>query len=163
MTAVRLRQIVAENRAGSHAGIPSWCTAHRETLQAILRFYRGNDSPVLIEATCNQVNQDGGYTGMTPAAFRDFVHALADQAGIDRTRVVLGGDHLGPNPWRALRAGEAMAKAKEMVRAYAEAGFLKIHLDASMACADDGELAEEEIAARAAALAAVAEEHANRK
>ncbi|MDW6024362.1 class II D-tagatose-bisphosphate aldolase, non-catalytic subunit [Mesorhizobium sp. BAC0120] len=161
MTAIaRLRQIVAENRAGRHAGIPSWCTAHRETLQAILRFYRGNDEPILIEATCNQVNQDGGYTGMTPAAFRDFVHALADEAGIERTRFVLGGDHLGPNPWKTLRASDAMAKAKEMVRAYVEAGFLKIHLDASMACADDGELSEEEIAARAAALATVAEEHA---
>ena len=42
-----------------------------------------------------------------------------------------------------------MAKARDLVRAYVEAGFTKIHLDASMACADDGELAEEEIADRA--------------
>ena len=155
-----LREIVALNRAGRHAGIPSWCTAHRETLQAILRFHRDNEDPILIEATCNQVNQDGGYTGMTPADFRGFVHGLAQEQGIDRRRIVLGGDHLGPSPWRALGARAAMAKAGDMVRSYVQAGFTKIHLDASMACADDGTLAEEEIAARAASLAAMAERHA---
>ena len=155
-----LREIVALNRAGRHAGIPSWCTAHRETLQAILRFHRDNEDPILIEATCNQVNQDGGYTGMTPADFRGFVHGLAQEQGIDRRRIVLGGDHLGPSPWRALGARAAMAKAGDMVRLYVQAGFTKIHLDASMACADDGTLAEEEIAARAASLAAMAERHA---
>ena len=28
---------------------------------------------MLIEATCDQVNHEGGYTGMTPADFRRFV------------------------------------------------------------------------------------------
>ena len=162
MRAASLQDIIAANRAGDHAGIPSYCTAHRETLRAILRFYRDNESPILIEATCNQVNQDGGYTGMTPSGFRDFVHALAAEAGIDRARIVLGGDHLGPNPWKALSARDAMARAGDMVRAYVEAGFTKIHLDASMACSDDSELAEQEIAERAGALADVAEAHAGR-
>jgi D-tagatose-bisphosphate aldolase class II non-catalytic subunit len=161
MTAASLQEIITANRAGRHTGIPSYCTAHRETLQAILRFYQGNENPILIEATCNQVNQDGGYTGMTPSAFRDFVHALAGEAGIERSRIVLGGDHLGPNPWKALSARDAMAKAGDLVRAYVEAGFTKIHLDASMACGDDGELTEEEIADRAGALAAVAEAHSD--
>ncbi len=53
-----------------------------------------------------------------------------------------------------------MAKARDLVAAYVEAGFTKIHLDASMACADDGTPAEEEIAARAAAMAEVAERSA---
>jgi D-tagatose-1,6-bisphosphate aldolase subunit GatZ/KbaZ len=161
MTAASLQEIVAANRAGNHAGIPSYCTAHRETLQAILRFYQDNEHPILIEATCNQVNQDGGYTGMTPAGFRDFVHALADEARIDRGRIVLGGDHLGPNPWKVLSARDAMAKARDLVRAYVEAGFTKLHLDASMACGDDGELTEEEIADRAGDLAAMAETHSS--
>jgi D-tagatose-bisphosphate aldolase class II non-catalytic subunit len=161
MTATaHLRDIVAENRNGRHAGIPSWCTAHPETLQAILRSHRDNDLPILIEATCNQVNQDGGYTGMRPADFRDFVLDLARQAGIARNRIVLGGDHLGPNPWKGLPSEQAMARARDLVRAYVEAGFTKIHLDASMACADDAALDEEEIARRAASMAAVAEQHA---
>lgn len=152
-----LDRIVARNRAGEGAGLPSYCTAHPETLAAILRGYRNDDAPVLIEATCNQVNQLGGYTGMTPAAFRSFVEGIARAQGVAPGRLILGGDHLGPNPWKAERAEVAMDRARAMVAAYVAAGFTKIHLDASMACADDGMLAEEVMADRAADLAAVAE------
>lgn len=152
-----LRHIVAANRQGVPIGIPSWCTAHPETLLAIFSAYRDDYSSILVEATCNQVNQFGGYTGMTPAGFRAFVTALAQRAGIDPTRLILGGDHLGPNPWRREPAEAAMAKARDLVAAYVAAGFQKIHLDASMACADDWVLSEETIAERAADLCAVAE------
>jgi D-tagatose-bisphosphate aldolase class II non-catalytic subunit len=154
-----MKQIIAASRAGHHAGIPSYCTAHPETLRAIFRYYQANTKPILIEATCNQVNQDGGYTGMKPADFREFVFALAREADVDTSRIVLGGDHLGPNPWKSLSSKDAMAKARELVRFYIEAGFTKIHLDASMACADDHSLAETEMAARAAELCAVAEKY----
>ena len=157
-----LKQMVASSRAGQHDGIPSFCTAHPETLRAIFRACKDTSEPILIEATCNQVNQDGGYTGMTPIHFRRFIHDLARGAGIDTDRVILGGDHLGPNPWRKLASQNAMAKASALVALYAEAGFTKIHLDASMACADDHALSEEEMAARAAALCAVAEKTADR-
>ncbi|TGR60521.1 tagatose-bisphosphate aldolase, partial [bacterium M00.F.Ca.ET.194.01.1.1] len=70
----------------------------------------------------------------------------------------LGGDHLGPNPWKHLPAAEAMQRAAAMIDAYACAGFTKLHLDTSMACADDPvPLPDETIAARAAELAKVAE------
>ena len=156
-----MKQIIAASRAGRHAGIPSYCAAHPETLRAIFRCYQNNTKPILIEATCNQVNQDGGYTGMKPSDFREFVFALAREANVDTNRIILGGDHLGPNPWKNLSALEAMAKARELVRFYVEAGFTKIHLDASMACADDRALSETEMAARAADLCAVAEKHAD--
>jgi len=155
-----LAEIVGENRAARPRAIPSWCTAHAETLRAILATYRGDGAPILIEATSNQVNQFGGYTGMTPAAFRTFVEGLAQHEGIDPRRILLGGDHLGPNPWKDEPAGPAMDKARAMVEAYVRAGFTKIHLDASMACADDDRLDEETIAARAADLCAVAEQAA---
>lgn len=153
-----LREIVAANRAGERRGIPSWCTAHPQTLAAIFACYRSDEAPILVEATCNQVNQFGGYTGMTPAGFRTFVEDLAAKHGVDPARLVLGGDHLGPNPWKAETAAAAMAKAKDLVAAYVDAGFTKIHLDASMACSDDGTLDEETIAARAADLCAVSED-----
>ena len=155
-----LGQIVAANRQGAPVGIPSWCTAHPETLLAIFSAYRGDQGPILVEATCNQVNQFGGYTGMTPAGFRAFVTDLAQRAGIEPARLILGGDHLGPNPWRKEPAEIAMAKACSLVAAYVGAGFRKIHLDASMACTDDGVLSEETIADRAAELCAVAEQAA---
>ena len=72
-----LSDIAAANRTGQAIGIPSYCTAHAETLSAVLASYADDNEPVLIEATCNQVNQFGGYTGMTPAGFRNFIDILA--------------------------------------------------------------------------------------
>lgn len=114
--------------------------------------------PLLVEATCNQVNQDGGYTGMTPADFISFVHTIADRLGFERSRLIFGGDHLGPNPWKKRPAAEAMAKAEVMIAAFAAAGFTKLHLDCSMGCAGEPvALGDAETAARAARLAQVAE------
>jgi len=77
---------------------------------------------------------------------------------MDESKLVLGGDHLGPNPWRKLSAAEAMAHAETMVAEYVTAGFTKIHLDASMACAEDpSQLSDEVVAQRAAQLCGAAE------
>jgi D-tagatose-1,6-bisphosphate aldolase subunit GatZ/KbaZ len=147
-----------ENRAGKRKGIYSVCSANRLVLAAAFAQAAHDRSPLLIEATCNQVNQEGGYTGLTPAQFRDYVHNLAQDMQFPTQRVILGGDHLGPNPWRTQPAAVAMEKARAMVSAYAEAGFSKIHLDASMSCSDDPRtLADEVIAERAAQLCEVAE------
>ena len=155
-----LRDIARRNRGGETAGIWAACTANPTVLEACIAETIADDGPLLVEATCNQVNQDGGYTGMTPPAFRDQLLALAERRGLRRERLVLGGDHLGPSPWQHLPAAQAMAKAGAMVEAYAAAGFGKIHLDASMACGDDpSPLPPEVIAERAASLCAVAERH----
>ena len=150
---------IARLRAsGQQVGIPSVCTAHPIAIEAALIEGRETGRQVLIEATCNQVNQEGGYTGMTPADFRRFVEAIADRVGFPWERLILGGDHLGPNPWKHLPASEAMARAGVMIEAYARAGFRKLHLDTSMGC--QGEpvaLADEATAARATMLARRAE------
>jgi D-tagatose-1,6-bisphosphate aldolase subunit GatZ/KbaZ len=127
-------------------------------LEACIDQAVADGGPLLVEATCNQVNQEGGYTGMRPAGFRPFVEGLAAARGLAAGRLILGGDHLGPNPWRHEPADLALGKAEALVRDYAQAGFAKIHLDASMACAGDPEpLPPELIAARAARLARTAE------
>ena len=150
--------LLKENRAGMRRGIYSVCSANRLVLEAAFAQAKQDESPLLIEATCNQVNQDGGYTGQTPAQFRDYVHTVAKESNFATERLILGGDHLGPNPWRAQSTEAAMEKACAMVAAYAAAGFNKIHLDASMRCGDDPRtLANEEIAERAARLCEVAE------
>ena len=117
---------------------------------------------LLIESTSNQVNQFGGYTGQTPRQFADFVGAIADRMGLARERVLLGGDHLGPYPWRKEPAASALEKACESVRQCVEAGYVKIHLDASMGCGDDppGALDEKVVAERAALLCEAAEKAA---
>jgi D-tagatose-1,6-bisphosphate aldolase subunit GatZ/KbaZ len=155
-----LQSIPQSFHRGDHLGITSVCSAHPVVIEAALRLALENGKPVLIEATCNQVNQDGGYTGMTPRDFRRFVEDIAGKVGLDPTGIILGGDHLGPNPWKSLQADQAMEKAGAMIAAYAEAGFTKLHLDTSMGCAGELEaLADEETARRAAQLAAIAERH----
>ncbi|WP_417818926.1 D-tagatose-bisphosphate aldolase, class II, non-catalytic subunit [Tritonibacter scottomollicae] len=147
--------------AGKPLGITSVCSAHPVVIEAALRIAKRLGRPALIEATCNQVNQDGGYTGMTPQDFRDFVEKIAQEADCGGVEIILGGDHLGPNPWKALPADEAMAKADTMIAAFAAAGFTKLHLDTSMGCKGEPvALADEETAARAARLAEIAEAHA---
>jgi D-tagatose-1,6-bisphosphate aldolase subunit GatZ/KbaZ len=151
--------LVARHKSGAPCGIVSVCSAHPLVVEAALRRAVSAKAAVaLIEATCNQVNQEGGYTGMQPADFRDFVFAIADRVGLARGRVLLGGDHLGPNPWTHLPAADAMARAEIMVEAYVRAGFRKIHADCSMSCTDDPvPLPEETIAERAARLIAISE------
>src|SRR5450756_631534 len=132
-----LREVVAANRGGRPLGLTSVCSANRFVLEtALLHAARGHGL-ACIESTSNQVNQFGGYTGMTAAAFRDEVAALAAAAGLPDDRLLLGGDHLGPYPWRHEPADTAMGNARELVRSCVLAGYTKIHLDASMRCADD--------------------------
>jgi D-tagatose-1,6-bisphosphate aldolase subunit GatZ/KbaZ len=151
--------LVARHKAGQPCGMFSVCSAHPLVIEATFVHARRSGAPfALIEATSNQVNQDGGYTGMKPSDFRDFVHRIADRVGLPRDSVLLGGDHLGPNAWQAMPAEAAMARAEVMVEDYVRAGFRKIHLDCSMSCADDpAALSDETIARRAARLCAVAE------
>jgi D-tagatose-1,6-bisphosphate aldolase subunit GatZ/KbaZ len=150
--------LVRRHKSGETVGIYSVCSAHPLVIEAALRLAQRTGTVALIEATSNQVNQDGGYTGMRPAAFRDRVLALATQVGLPHDRVVLGGDHLGPNAWQKLPAAAALEKAGVMVAEYVTAGFRKIHLDCSMSCADDPRaLGDEVIAERNAALCEITE------
>ena len=146
---------------GEHVGMISICSAHPLVIEAALDFTREQGgNTVLIEATCNQVNQHGGYTGMTPMEFRHFVEEIAAKVNVETSRIILGGDHLGPNPWKHLTAGQAMEEAEAMTRAYAEAGFSKLHLDTSVGCrGEPAALADEDVARRAARLAAISEQH----
>jgi D-tagatose-bisphosphate aldolase class II non-catalytic subunit len=155
-----LFDIPAAFHAGAPIGITSVCSAHPIVIEAALRLAKETGRPALIEATCNQVNQDGGYTGMTPAGFRAFVEKIADRVGLATDRIILGGDHLGPNPWKDLPADQAMEKSEVMIAAFAAAGFTKLHLDTSMGCAGEPvALPDETTAVRAARLAKVAERH----
>lgn len=153
-----LSALPARYASGVRGGITSICSAHPLVIEAALLEGIATETDVLIEATCNQVNQDGGYTGMTPADFRRFVEDIAARVGFDTKRLILGGDHLGPNPWKHLPAEEALAKSDVMIDAFVRAGFTKIHLDTSMGCAGEPVALPDTVTAeRAARLAKVSE------
>ena len=159
----RVAETIARHEAGQAVGVYSVCSAHPTVVQAAIAQAAADGSYVLIEATSNQVDQFGGYTGLRPPDFRDLVHGIADDAGFPRERIVLGGDHLGPNRWQGEPAEAAMAKAEVLIAAYVEAGYAKIHLDCSMSCADDpAVLSDDVVAHRSARLLQVAENTADR-
>jgi len=150
---------IKSNRAGQPIGLPCFCTANELVIRSIFQYTQEHQIPAVIEATCNQVNQDGGYTGLTATDFQYWISELASEYGVVSSSIFLGGDHLGPNPWRHLPAREAMEKAEVLVRDYAAAGFRKIHLDASMACGGEPTPSFEIVAQRAARLCNIAEQY----
>jgi len=152
-----LQEIAEQQKAGIHKGICSVCSSSLFVIDAALIQARETDTPVLIEATANQVNQFGGYTGMKPADFRDHVLSRASQLGLSPERVILGGDHLGPVAWQKQSAAEAMDLAEELTCEFAKAGFTKIHLDASMPLGVECPLTTEEIADRTVRLCKASE------
>ena len=70
-------KILNERRQGKVVGIPSYCTANRKVIETILRDAAEHGRTVLIEATANQVDQFGGYTGMKPKDYVRFIEEIA--------------------------------------------------------------------------------------
>lgn len=134
-----LLQMIQKRKEGVRCGIPSYCSANRFVIETALRRAKEKRSPVLIEATANQVNQYGGYTSMRPKDFYGLVYKMAGAIGLPEEQLILAGDHLGPLTWQHLPAAEAMEQACQLVYEYGKAGFTKIHLDTSMKLADDPE------------------------
>lgn len=154
-----LLSLIEQHKKGKATGIYSVCSAHPLVLEAAIKQADQDKQLVLIEATSNQVNQFGGYTGMTPQDFADYVLSLAKSSSVPESKVILGGDHLGPNCWQHLPTSQAMEYSAQMVHDYVCAGFKKIHLDCSMPCSDDERpLSEALMAQRAAQLCLVAEQ-----
>ena len=75
-----LQSMIQSRQSGAKVGIPSYCSANELVLETALARAKASGQPVLIEATANQVNQYGGYTGMHPADFYQFVMKLAAEA-----------------------------------------------------------------------------------
>lgn len=150
-----LLKILEKRRMGIHCGIPSFCSANKLVIETVLEQARRYDDIVVIEATSNQVNQFGGYMGMTSLDFKNYVYKIADNLEIDKSKIILGGDHLGPLPWCNFPAEQAMENAKVLVRDCVKAGYTKIHLDTSMLLGDDDiteRLSDDIIAERGAVL-----------
>jgi len=160
-----LNHLRADHLAGRRGGVYAVCSARREVLEAAIALARDHGRPLLVEVTANQVNQFGGYTGMTPSEFVSFLLSIAAALGFPRENLLLGADHLGPYAWRNEPAAAAMAKAAELARRCVEAGFHKLHLDAAFGCSDDPPqgLPLEIAAERTAALCQAAETAAERR
>ena len=151
----------------NQTGAFSVCTANPLVLRSSMMHAKKHNYVVVIEATANQVNQFGGYTGMQPQDYADLIENIRREVGLAKEQIILGGDHLGPLTWQNLPESEAMENAKVLVSAFTRAGFTKIHLDTSMRVADDDQTAalDVRVCARRGAILAncVAAAYAERK
>lgn len=156
-----LLKLVTAQKNNQAIGIYSCCSSNVFVLKAALKKAKEDNSCLLIESTANQVDQFGGYSGMTPKDFKQYVYNLANEIGYDTTKLFLGGDHLGPLTFAKYDEDKAMDLAKTLIHDYVYAGFTKIHLDTSMKVASDDpntRLSDETIARRGVILAKVAED-----
>lgn len=156
-----IKELVSRYKSGEKAGIFSVCSSNKYVIEAAMDRLRDKDMHLLIESTANQVDQFGGYTGMTPKDFMKYIHNLAEENNFPVDRIILGGDHLGPLTWTKLGEEKAMENSKTLIREYVLAGFTKIHIDTSMPIIGDfenGVFGDELISERAAILCKVAED-----
>ncbi len=154
-----LKHLLHNRKSSDIKGVYSACTANPMVLRACIKKAKATNTPLVIEATANQVDQYGGYTGMKPLDFKNMVKDLCAEFDYDFNQVILGGDHLGPLTFVNYDEEKAMAEAKELIYQYVAAGFIKIHIDTSMKISSDDPnlpLPVETVAKRAAILMEVA-------
>lgn len=90
-----LLNIVKKQKEGKAVAIYSCCSSNAFVIEAAMETAKKQDSCVLIESTANQVDQNGGYSGMTPKDFFNFCHEKAKEAGLSSDLYFLR--------WRPLR------------------------------------------------------------
>ena len=115
----KLQKIIQQHKSGQCIGIYSVCSANRFVLEAAMLQTKKADLDLLIESTSNQVDQFGGYSGKTPRDFVAYVSEICEKMDLPCQRVILGGDHLGPNVWQNRPAKQAMSFASNSGRRWA--------------------------------------------
>ena len=124
-------------RITRETGIPrtifAVCPNSVAVTKAAFRAARRNNAPIYFAATLNQIDVDGGYTGMTPADFVRMARLEAEAIHYTGTTVIAI-DHGGP--WLKDRQAverwspeEAMNGVKRSFEAAVLAGYDLIHVD----------------------------------
>ena len=125
------------NKAIKNKALPSFCTSNIEVIKTILFFCNIKKLPCLIECTSNQVNQNGGYTNKTPKMFIKEILNISKKSKFDSKKLYLGGDHLGPLPWKKENTKTAIKNSISLINQFLKYNFCKIHIDTSIKCKDD--------------------------
>lgn len=117
--------------------LPSFCTSNGDILNLLIKFCKINNLPLLIESTSNQVNQFGGYSKQTPKIFFRNIQKIVKKEKFNPNKIYVGGDHLGPLPWKDTFSSQAIKNSLRLVRSCIQARYQKIHIDTSIKCKDD--------------------------
>ena len=122
-----------EQKTGQKRCVFAACPNSLAVLRSALRSAKRNNAPVKFAATLNQVDIDGGYTGMTPAEFVKTVREEARKINLT-SAVIIAVDHGGPwlkdiqrlEKWTFEKAMEGI---RESFKAVIDAGYDLIHVD----------------------------------
>ena len=125
------------NKIIKDKALPSFCTSNTDVIKSILFFCHIKKLPCLIECTSNQVNQYGGYTNKTPQNFMKEISNIRKEINFDKKKLFLGGDHLGPLPWKKQNKAAAIKKSISLINDFLKQNFCKIHIDTSIKCKND--------------------------
>jgi len=122
-----------EKETGVRRTIFAACPNSPAVIRASLRAAKRNNAPIYFAATLNQVDCDGGYTGMTQEAFTRTVRFEAERINFTGP-VIIAIDHGGP--WLKDRqrtekwsVEDAMNGVKKSFEAAVLAGYDLIHVD----------------------------------
>lgn len=85
-----MKNLSQQNKQGIDIVISSVCSVHPLVIEAALRFDLNSERRVLIEATSNQVNQYGGYTGIKSVDFRDYAYGCEPTFSVSLKEVANG-------------------------------------------------------------------------
>jgi D-tagatose-1,6-bisphosphate aldolase subunit GatZ/KbaZ len=109
------------------------CPNSEAVLQAAVKAARKFNTPMLLAATLNQVDRDGGYTGWTPRTFTDKVKEFSKLYSWDGP-IYPCLDHGGPwlkdlHTLNKLNLEETLAELKASISSFLKAGYQLLHID----------------------------------
>lgn len=109
------------------------CPNSEAVTRAALQAAREADAPLLLAATLNQVDREGGYTGWTPDELVRFVAREAERIGVSGL-VLPCLDHGGPwlkdeHTIAGYSFEETLNAVKRSIEACIDAGYALLHLD----------------------------------
>jgi len=118
---------------GIHSTLFAACPNSEAVIKAALRAAKRANAPIAFAATLNQVDRDGGYTGMTQHQFVKKVRLEAGAICFDGP-IIIGLDHGGPwlkdiqaiNKWDLKKC---MDWVKTSLEVSIEAGYDLLHID----------------------------------
>lgn len=127
------RIIDIEKQSGIKRTIFAACPNSLAVIRAALKSAKRSNAPIKFAATLNQVDLDGGYTGLTPQEFVRTIRLNATKLNVT-SPVIIAIDHGGPwlkdlhksEKWEYSRTMSAVKKSFEAAVA---AGYDLIHVD----------------------------------
>lgn len=122
-----------ESQTGVKRTIFAACPNSLSVIRAALKSAKRCNAPIKFAATLNQVDTDGGYTGLTPSEFVKTIHLHARNLNVT-SPVIVAIDHGGPwlkdihnrEKWPY---SKTMLSVKKSFDAAIEAGYDLIHVD----------------------------------